>query len=547
MKIFRPITLLLTLCLVLILSVTFVFATDASVTMNCVSTAKAGDTVTITGTAESGVGISIKIIDASGNIVFFDVVKTNSNGQYTIDFIVPESLAGTTLTIVAGYGSNVTNKTLAIGTTSSSTSSGGYPGGGGNNPSGGTTTEPGAEETSIDNPGKGTYISITKLSATTDDSGKASAGVDAVEIISSIKEVVTEATNEGKKASIKIEVSADSDAKAVETKIPLAAMNELANEKVKENIISNPIATITFDQSTMKGIAAVATEEVKITAAKVDVTTLPSSVKEQVGDHPVFDFSVSSGDNLISKFNGNVTVAIPYKLSVGEDASNVVIYYINDSGELEIVKNCRYDEESGTVVFKTTHFSRYAVKYNSINFSDVDGWCKDYVNYLASRDIIKGKGDGKFSPSANITRAEFAQILANMSSADLSTYTESNFSDVESTDWYCSAVTWAYENGIVLGTNGQYNPNANITRQDMALMLERYTEKIANTTLDQTVTAVNFADQNSISDYAKEAVSIIQQAGIISGRNDNTFDPKANATRAESSKMIALLLQSLVK
>ena len=45
-----------------------------------------------------------------------------------------------------------------------------------------------------------------------------------------------------------------------------------------------------------------------------------------------------------------------------------------------------------------------------------------------------------------------------------------------------------------------------------------------------------FADRGNISAYALEAVGEMQQAGIISGRDDNTFDPKANATRAESSK-----------
>lgn len=397
-------------------------------------------------------------------------------------------------------------------------------------------------------PAENQAVSSVSATAKVDDSGKASASVSQQQVSNAIAKATSDAAakGQGTKPAIEIKVEVPSDAKTVEASIQASAIKQVASSDTQSMTISSPIAAITFDKETLAGIADKAGGDVNITASNVDVSSLSSSIQEQVGDHPVFNFSVTSGGSAISQFDGSVTVEVPYTLKDGEDASNVVIYYINASGELETVKDCYYDEKTGNIVFATNHFSKYAVGYNKVSFSDVSGWYADYVSYLAARNIISGNGDGKFSPSNKITRAEFAQILANMSGADLSTYTSSSFADVKITAWYSKAVSWAYSNGVVMGTDGKFNPDAFITRQDMALMLDRYTEKIARTTLPATISAITFADQSSVADYAKEAVSAMQQAGIISGRSNNTFDPKANATRAECSKMIALLLQNLI-
>jgi len=401
------------------------------------------------------------------------------------------------------------------------------------------------EDNTPQNQQTGTVTTTITASATTDSSGKATTTVTATQVNNAVSEAVAAVAGTDKKAAVEIKVEASSSAKTVETTIPKAAINNVTGSNVQSLTVSSPVAAITFDQGTLAGIAGAASGDVNISAAHVDVNTLAESVKEQVGDRPVYNFSVTSGDSTISQFDGSVTVAVPYQLAAGEEPENVVIYYINAGGELETVKDCYYDAESGKVVFKTNHFSAYAVGYKEVNFSDVSGWYKGYVNYLAARDIIQGKGDGKFTPQANITRAEFAQILANMSGDDLAAYTASSFADVKTTAWYAKAVGWAYANGVVQGADGKYNPNANISRQDITLMLARYTDKIAGATLAATVDKAVFADQSNISAYAKDAVSAMQQAGIIGGYANNTFAPQANATRAEASKMIALLLQDI--
>jgi hypothetical protein len=255
--------------------------------------------------------------------------------------------------------------------------------------------------------------------------------------------------------------------------------------------------------------------------------------------------TVTSNNSEISDFGGGAaTVSIPYTPAAGEDLNKIVIYYLSDSGELITIPDCVYDQASGTVVFSTKHFSTYVVGYHEVSFSDVSGWCRDYVNYLAARDIIKGTGGGAFSPGGSITRAQFAAILANMAGADLTEYTASSFSDVKASSWYLAPVEWAYKNGIVTGSGGKFNPNAKITREQMAVMLFNYAKYAGLDVSDRKGNAVGkFTDASSISTWAANPVNWAVEEGVISGNSDGSFAPAANATRAQAAKMVTVLLK----
>ena len=178
----------------------------------------------------------------------------------------------------------------------------------------------------------------------------------------------------------------------------------------------------------------------------------------------------------------------------------------------------------------------------SIKFSDVNGWEKEYVYYLAERKILNGKADGQFKPADNITRAEFVKILAAVSGQDVSKSTGTSFSDVNAASWYAPYVEWAYKNGIVKGSNGNFKPSANITRQDMAVMIENFS-KYMSKTVPSMEAGKTFADDSRIASYAKDAVASLQKAGIISGDVNGKFLPQSSATRAQAAKMITVYMQ----
>lgn len=173
-------------------------------------------------------------------------------------------------------------------------------------------------------------------------------------------------------------------------------------------------------------------------------------------------------------------------------------------------------------------------------FSDIGGvsWARDAINGLADAGIINGKTDTEFAPNDNVTRAEFAKILMGVFGLTSEAFTTSSFSDVPTDAWYFNYVETAYNLGIINGVeDGVFAPNANITRQDMCVMVVRAAE-VSGKSISAVNEAKVFADEASIADYAKSAVTTLQTGGIVDGVSDTVFAPLDNATRAQAAKIL---------
>ena len=167
-------------------------------------------------------------------------------------------------------------------------------------------------------------------------------------------------------------------------------------------------------------------------------------------------------------------------------------------------------------------------------FSDLPDthWAYNYVNTLAGNFILNGYLDGTFKPDANITRAEFAKIIVSATNT-LDTTAQAEFSDVSEDDWYNCYVASAYKEGFIQGyPDGTFRPDDFITRADICTIVSR---SIGSPT---TVSGMEFDDDHLIPSYAKIPVYSLVKLEIINGMGDGTFDPKANATRAQTAKII---------
>lgn len=175
-------------------------------------------------------------------------------------------------------------------------------------------------------------------------------------------------------------------------------------------------------------------------------------------------------------------------------------------------------------------------------FTDVPNnhWAAQYINAMVNKGILNGKTANVFAPNDPITRAEFAAILSRMSGEELPVG-NSIFGDVSANAWYAENVAWAVNAGITNGVSEKnFAPNDKITRQEMVVMIMRYTEHM-NKTLKLQNEPIVFADNAKIAVYAKDAVNALQQAGVIGGKGNNIFAPADNATRAEAAKMLGVL------
>ena len=175
-------------------------------------------------------------------------------------------------------------------------------------------------------------------------------------------------------------------------------------------------------------------------------------------------------------------------------------------------------------------------------FTDVPEtrWSYPYIKTLYDAGAISGTSATTFSPAANVTRAQFVTILGRLSGADVSKYPATPFCDVPESAWYAPFVNWALANGIVSGTSATtFSPDASITRQDMAVMIYRYTQRYQLRLQMQQVAP--FTDESSVAAYAQIAVQTLHRAGIISGMPDGSFQPYSTATREQACTMLCKL------
>ncbi len=192
--------------------------------------------------------------------------------------------------------------------------------------------------------------------------------------------------------------------------------------------------------------------------------------------------------------------------------------------------------------------STYSIVWNPLEFNDMTNhWAKTAVNDMGSRMVIGGTGNGLFYPEIGITRAEFAAIIVRGLGLKLE-HGKSPFSDVESADWYSSAIQTAYAYRLISGfEDGTFRPNETITREQAMVILSRAMEitglksKLPFQPWDAALRSRS--DLTNVSEWALSSVAECVQAGIVTGRSGNMLAPREMITRAEAAVMIERLLK----
>lgn len=165
---------------------------------------------------------------------------------------------------------------------------------------------------------------------------------------------------------------------------------------------------------------------------------------------------------------------------------------------------------------------------------------KDIKGNWAEKLIAESKGYGianeskEFQPEKAITRGEFAVGLVQGLNLGLGQRQSKDFKDVKDTDWYAADINIATAHEIIFGRgDGNFDPNATITRQEAFSMLARALDKQKAdlAVLDQ------FKDNKEIDSWAKEACALMVEKKVVKGRPEG-FAPKAEISRAEAVQLI---------
>jgi|GEM_PF-1975352 len=321
--------------------------------------------------------------------------------------------------------------------------------------------------------------------------------------------------------------------------------DKLANDSDSSVTITTELAALIFDGVSIDYINSISdTGDVTIEIKKADTSGLSDEYMEKIGNRPVRDVTVLVGDTQISGLGGGcVTISIPYTLRTGENPNAVVVYYIDDSGDLMTVQGA-YNEETGTVDFTVYHFSVYAVGYNIITFADVTGsdWYYDAVTFCAAREITTGLGDDLFGPENTPTRGQFIVMLMRAYGLKADEDLSDNFSDAGDT-YYTGYLASAKRLGISAGIgNNMYAPEKEITRQEMFTLLYNALKVIGQLPEGNSgKTLSDFSDAGEIDTWATDAITLLVETGTVSG-NNGKLTPTSTTTRAELAQVLYNLL-----
>lgn len=173
-------------------------------------------------------------------------------------------------------------------------------------------------------------------------------------------------------------------------------------------------------------------------------------------------------------------------------------------------------------------------------------WYHESVDYVLSKGIMQGYGDGTFRPDETATRAQVVTLLYRIAGEPAVDDSKAlPFTDVNLESWYGSALRWAYQNGITTGVSADtFAPDDCVTREQLVSFLARYA-KVTGAYEKVSEDLSSFSDRDRVSSYAVESMQWAVANGIILGTETGKLEPMATATRAQLAAVVARYCQSI--
>ncbi len=357
------------------------------------------------------------------------------------------------------------------------------------------------------------------------------------------------------KLTLSVEKSKDGTAFAVmseKTANALISQAEKNNSKQVVITVDAPSDASVVSMSMPNSTAAILEEktnagltvDVKFAAVHLDGETVgvlsersknTISVKAEKTDDAI-KVSLQADGKDVGNLSG-VTVSLSVQQTAGE-----VAVIVGEDGSETIVKKAV--AVNGSMNVPITGSATIRIKDNSKVFSDsANHWAKDSIAFVSSRELFNGVSASEFAPNTTMTRAMLATVLYRLE--DATSGGSQSFPDVLAGKWFTDAVGWATDKGIVQGdTQGRFNPDKPVTREQLATMLYRYADTIGADT-HKTGSLERFHDKDKVSVYAQGAMAWAVGSGIVGGTTDGNLAPDGNATRAEVAAMLMRLVTML--
>lgn len=195
----------------------------------------------------------------------------------------------------------------------------------------------------------------------------------------------------------------------------------------------------------------------------------------------------------------------------------------------------RFKKSIVFIVLCSLLLSCYPIAVSAASFTDIDGhWAEEYIEDVVSRGIMSGTSDTTFSPSADITRAQFLLSLSKCLGIILDNSVSTGFTDVPANKYYTGAVKWAVDNDILSPISSTtFSPSTPLTREMAANALARYFIEY------NVVVEINDEyedlpiDCTNLSASSKNNVKIAIALELMSTDTNGNFNPSDTVSRGQ--------------
>ena len=248
---------------------------------------------------------------------------------------------------------------------------------------------------------------------------------------------------------------------------------------------------------------------------------------------PIPEITVSSSETAtavtIDVSSGKTDAAVKVEIPVAEVTEGTVVVIVHEDGTEEVLKKAAVTENG--LAFEVEDKVTVKVVDNTKEFEDVNAgdWSSEAIDFATSREILGGAEDGKFAPKSNMTCLQLTTLLFSM---------DNNSSDLSDDEVQAKAAEWAETNHII---DSAFNGEETMTREQLAVFIYRYAgaPKVENSDRFN-----GFADSNTVSSWARDAMIWAVEVGVINGMGDNTLNSTGKATREQVAQVLMNLIQA---
>ena len=312
--------------------------------------------------------------------------------------------------------------------------------------------------------------------------------------------------------------------------------------KIPTIVVTDGTAEVSIDTKQLRAALIDPEAPFSLVISTVSLTDVPTAAKAGIARGIWLYNSGFQMDEIPGR--NTIRIMLPYTSAGSGDRNTAIIYRRHGASSYIPICTSRFNYSSKSLWAPVSRSGVCVSGINRFSFNDITKtnsiWAQEHIDFLSSRGVINGMGNGVFAGSSQLKKNEYIKMLV----IALDIYDEGAncaLGNVTPNDWAYYYIASAVKAGII-PDSGSFPQFDNISREEMALYAYNAALYIG-VNFEPVNSVIDFTDKSSISASCSTAVSVMQRAGIIDGYPDKSFKPKATCQRDAATKIVSLIMQ----